>query len=86
MSQVADGIGTRHITDDKNDDEREYSDDGGELLTDGVVASRQKGKGKGSAGRTSTKPPTPARTHSKWMTMLRNIKSAHQKLEKSSNR
>jgi hypothetical protein len=83
--EVADNIG-RGIRDaDSNDSEHEYSDGDEELPVEEpkpVAKEKRKGSGKGAAA----KAATPAQTHSKWMTMLRNIKSAHQKLDKSSTR
>ena len=83
--EVADNIGRGIRAEDSNDSEHEYSDGDEELPTEDVkptAKEKRKGSGKGA----TAKAATPAQTHSKWMTMLRNIKSAHQKLEKSSAR
>ena len=82
---IVDNIGRGIRAEDSNDSEHEYSDGDKELPTEGVQTAA-KGKGKGSGKGANAKTATPTQTHSKWMTMLRNIKSAHQKLDKSSTR
>ena len=82
---MARGSQQQERADDSNDREHEYSDCDDELPTKEIkpaAKEKRKGSGKGATAKTAT----PAQTHSKWMTMLRNIKSAHQKLEKSSTR